>query len=318
MKTIAGVEADRSQGIAQIFGKTVKIEQHLEDLGEGEQPGRLRTVIPFQIKSLNDEDRTIEFVGSTAAVDRYGDSITQAGWNIANFVKNPVVPWGHDYSMPPVAKALDVGLKEGNLTFKAQFATADEYAWADTIYKMYKGGYLRAFSVGFIPTDWDGDWATGYTFNQCELLEVSCVTVPANPEALVLAFKEGVLTEGERKSMVAQAEKLIKTLTDADVDAQNEDMETAKAITELKDLLATEITALKGAIDELTTLAKGGDEPSKNKPEGEPSDKPADEPAGGAGDEPEAKGLKLSAEDLRAAVKDATREVLDYQLGKIN
>jgi hypothetical protein len=38
---------------AQLFGKSVKIEQKLEKLGEGQNPSTIRTVIPFSLKSLN-------------------------------------------------------------------------------------------------------------------------------------------------------------------------------------------------------------------------------------------------------------------------
>src|SRR5665647_892485 len=100
MKTVAGLEAERETGKALVFGKSIKIEQKLEDL-DGAKPASIRTVIPFELKSLDEETRTIEFIGSTASEDRYGDSITQAGWDVGNFIKNPVVPWGHDYSMPP-------------------------------------------------------------------------------------------------------------------------------------------------------------------------------------------------------------------------
>lgn len=305
MKTAAGIEAERKEGTALIFGRSVKIEQKLEELGD-EQPSTIRTAIPLQLKSLNDEERTIEFVGSTNAKDRYGDVIEQ-NWELGNFIKNPVVPWGHNYSMPPVAMALEVGYINGNLTFTAKFATKEEYEWADTIYKLYKGGYLRAFSVGFIPLEYEGDWMTGYTFTKCELLEVSCVTVPANPEALVLAYKEGVISDSERKGMIGQAQKLIKTLTDSENAAQNEDMETIKAIGELKDVLV-EVRDLLLAQKDAPAPEVKNDEPE--------SDKPADEdPAGGA-EEDVIKGI--TPDDLRAAVKGAVQSEMDYKLGKID
>ena len=314
MKTIAGEELDRKQGRANLFGKSIKLQQKLEDLEGNQKPDTIRTVIPFQLKSINDEDRTIEFVGSTAAVDRYGDSIIQAGWELKNFLQNPVVPWGHNYYQPPVAKALEVRLSEGKLVFKAQFATKDEYPWADTIYKLYKGGYLRAFSVGFIPMDWDGSWAEGYVFKQCELLEVSCVTVPANPEALVLAFGEGALSENERTAMIGQAKTLIKTLTDSEDTPHNDSMEAAEAIEELQ-------KNMKAMSDQLTEIQKAvnrNDNGETEEPDNPEPDKPADDdPAGGTEEGEGAKSLDITPEQVREAVKGAVGEQLDYQLGKI-
>ncbi len=323
-KTIAAVEEERKQGNALVFGKSVKIEQKLEEL-EGVSPATIRTTIPFQLKSLNDEERTIEFVGSTKAKDRYGDVIEQAGWEIGNFLGNPVVPWGHDYSMPPVAKALEVGIKDGDLVFKAQFATKDEYEWADTIYKLYKGGYLRAFSVGFIPLEYDGNWEVGYTFTKCELLEVSCVTVPANPEALVLAYKEGTLSDSERKSYLAQADSIKKALTLSADEPQNEDMETANALKELSD-------NIKALTNLLTIKSEDAAEvPANDQTEDEVTPAPSDEPAGSANPAPEAAGgtedeggeqdadvlANVSPEELKSIIGEAVKDKLDYQLGKI-
>jgi uncharacterized protein len=277
----------------------------------------IRATIPFQLKSLNDEDRTIEFIGSTPTKDRYGDVIEQ-NWDLAAFINNPVVPWGHDYHQPPVAKALEVGYTNGNLSFKAQFATAEEYAWADTIYKLYKGGYLRAFSVGFIPVEYEGNWEEGYTFTKCELLEVSCVTVPANPEALVLAYREGVISEDERKRMVGQAEKLIKTLTKDGDKPHSENVE----VEALRKTLEDQIVQLKAATDALNELVALIKEANEDDPKDEDVDpdseepaKPEEDPSGGTEDDEEED--DIDPDELKSVVGGAVKDALDYQLGKV-
>jgi hypothetical protein len=306
MKTVAGVELQRKQGKALLFGKSVDVEQHLEELKDGQKADMIRTVIPFQLKSLNDEDRTIEFVGSTKTEDRYGDVIEQAGWELGNFLKNPVIPWGHKYSDPPVAKALEVGLKEGSLTFVGKFASIAElcsdpanpsdYAlFADSIYNAYKGGYLRAFSVGFRPLEYDGNWQDGYTFTKCELLEVSCVTVPANPEALVLAFEDGTFTEKQRSIWVKQAEGLIKSLTEKEGKPNNKLME--KQLSDLEDRVKGLETGI-AEIKELLTAKKEEEETPPKK-----------------GDDDEE--VELDEEELKSVVSGAVKGELDYQLGKV-
>lgn len=284
---------------AKFLGKTITL-----DHDPAEEQKTIRTVIPFVAKSINDEDRTIEFIGSTATIDRYGDSIVQAGWEIGNFVKNPVIPWSHNYDEPPVAQGIEVGLKEGNLAFTAKFPTIAELSsdpdhpseWAlfcDAIYNGYKGGYLRAFSVGFIPLEMDGNWADGYTFHKCELLEVSCVTVPANPEALVLAFKEGALDERHKRAMVSQAEKLIKSLTDEPESVINESMndETKAYIDEQFSKVFEAIAQLKDAPSD------GGTAPE-----------PSEEPDGGSGEDEQVD---------EKAVRDEVRRGLTKALGII-
>jgi HK97 family phage prohead protease len=156
-------------------------------------------VMDFEVNRTDEQNRTFWAVASSPMVDRQGDLIEPSGWEFANFLKNPVIPWAHDYASPPVARALAVKVEQGRLLFKAQFPTAEEYAFADTIYRLYKGGYLRAFSVGFAPLESEaathrvgGRSLSGTRYLKQELYEISCVTLPANPEALVALGLEGL------------------------------------------------------------------------------------------------------------------------------
>lgn len=303
----ATATAETAAPRVRVLGKTIKLAADYDPAGKDSNTV-IRTSIPFSMKSLNDEDRTIEFIGSTATHDRYNDTIVQTGWELGNFVKNPVIPWGHDYSQPPVAKALEVGLREGNLFFKGQWATAEEYPYADTIYKLYKGGYLRAFSVGFIPLEWelkqDEEHGMYFVFTKCELLEVSCVTVPANPEALTLAFSEGVLSDSERRGMVKQAEKLISSLTDDSVSAINEGMND-----ETKAYIDDKFKTVLDAIAELKAApAEQDDVPVEDEDE---TPEPAATPDGGSNADED-------AEPSEDAVRKMFREGLHEAAGIID
>ena len=52
---------------------------------------------------------------------------------------------------------------------------------------MVKEGIINTVSVGFLPLERDGN-----TFTKQELLEISFVNVPANPEAIGLAYSKGI------------------------------------------------------------------------------------------------------------------------------
>jgi len=134
------------------------------------------------VEKVNDADGVLQVsIASTGATDRQGEIIDQGGWQLDNFRKNPVLMWAHNYDMPPIGKVEDIGVVEGRLMFKAKLAT-EISAFAKEIYQMFKEGYLNAFSVGFQPLERkDGD-----TFKSVELLEISAVPVPANPQALVM------------------------------------------------------------------------------------------------------------------------------------
>lgn len=126
-------------------------------------------------------------IGSTAAVDRYGESIDQSSWDLKHYKKNPVILWAHNLTLgedrPPIGKATKVKVVDDQLTFDIQFDMADPFA-AD-IFRKYKDGFLSAFSVGFIPHKVEMSDDNDYpVLRDNELLELSAVPVPANPEAL--------------------------------------------------------------------------------------------------------------------------------------
>ena len=152
------------------------------------------------IKGINKEERQIEFVISTAAEDRYGDVITVSGWDLKMYKQNPVVLFGHVSSVPPIGKAIKTWKDGDALRSIAQFMPADLSAFADSIFRMYLEGYLRAVSVGFRPIkyerilDEEGNPTYAYKFLKQELLEFSAVPIPANPEALIAARQKGIDT----------------------------------------------------------------------------------------------------------------------------
>jgi HK97 family phage prohead protease len=183
---------------------------------------KILKALDFEVKQVGDPaDRVLEFIGSTAAVDRYGDIIEVSGWQLANYKKNPVFLFGHNYSMPPIGKAVKVEKGPDALTFQIKFATAEEYAFADTIYRLYLGGFLKATSVGFqdivrepILAEPDGQGyaqQTGWRYKKQELYELSAVTVPANPEALIMAVKGGAISEKEGR-VLGEINRLIGDL----------------------------------------------------------------------------------------------------------
>ena len=129
---------------------------------------------------LKVKDGEITGIASTQAQDRDGEVILQSGWDLNNYMQNPVLMLMHNYQEFPVGKVTEIGVKDGKLQFTAIFSNATEKA--KEAYALVKEGVLSAFSVGFIPRNYDGN-----TITEAELLEISLVPVPANPQAVVLA-----------------------------------------------------------------------------------------------------------------------------------
>lgn len=144
--------------------------------------------------NIDDSGVINAIVGSTAVLDRAGDVIDQGGWDLSNFKENPVILWGHNVQeeKPPIGKAIkvwieDKGKETAKLMFQVKFDLQDKFA--AEIFRKVKEGFINTVSVGFLPSEWielDPDnWFGGRKYTKQELLELSFVPVPANPEAVV-------------------------------------------------------------------------------------------------------------------------------------
>lgn len=155
--------------------------------------------------------RTKRFVFSDGSVDHSDDVINPKGWNLAVFNKNPVALFSHMSWDPPIGRASGVGVVGDKLVGDIEFATAETYDFADTIYRLVDGGFLKAVSVGFKPDDWsfssDKDRPYGIDFNKQTLLEISICPVPCNPNALSEARSAGV----DVRPLVLWAERVLDT-----------------------------------------------------------------------------------------------------------
>ena len=105
--------------------------------------------------------------------------------------------------MNPIGKALTTAVTNGKLVQRWQFAS-DCNPVAKIAAGLYRGGFLRACSVGFIPQAWQDmdpsmNGGCNRKFTQQELLEVSAVGIPANPNALASALKSGAIDRGTLK-----------------------------------------------------------------------------------------------------------------------
>lgn len=175
-------------------------EQFREAAQSGSAPAdaQVRKGFVTEVKAPTDgeDTRTLDFIISTAAVDRMGDTIAVDGWKLANFRKNPVVLWAHDASMLPIAKASNIRVEDGKLMARAEFMPREISGFSDAVYRALKAGFLSACSVGFAPIKYafseDSGRRFGIDFLECELLEFSVVPVPANQEALVQGRSAGL------------------------------------------------------------------------------------------------------------------------------
>src|SRR6266446_3233515 len=156
----------------------------------------------------------LDFGSSDETLDRYGEIIQASGWKLPSYSRNPVFQNAHQYGdvIFTLGRALITevryptphsALRAPHLYQRIQFAT-DVNPMARIAHGLYRGKFLNAVSVGFIPLRWEnGGEKAGYSrkYLEQELLEVSAVAIPANPNALALALKSGALEKSDLRDL---------------------------------------------------------------------------------------------------------------------
>jgi len=144
----------------------------------------MKKEISAQVKK---EGTKLVAVASTGVEDRMGEVVKADGWVLDNFLKNPVLLFAHRYDLPPIGIAKNIMITGESLTFEPMFHDLTELAREIKSLFFADPPIMRAFSVGFIPLEFDPKNMSIIT--KSELLEISAVPVPANQEALLIASK---------------------------------------------------------------------------------------------------------------------------------
>lgn len=136
-------------------------------------------------------------VVSTATIDRNLRLVEQE-WELDAYKANPVVLFAHDGDRLPIGLASNVGVTEPirgvrRLEAQLEFDTEDNRL-AAAVARAWDKGLLRTVSAGWVPVEppedkFDED-SGSYLFTRYprnELLEISVVPIPANPDAQRIA-----------------------------------------------------------------------------------------------------------------------------------
>jgi len=152
----------------------------------------IRSLTRAETKVLDEKAGRVVAVVSTEAKDRDGDIIRQTGWDLNNFMRNPVMLDSHRYgSIEAIIGRWDsMEVRGKRLIGEATYDIGQGVPAADRGFQLAAQG-RSAYSVGFIPDmakakelNTSSDWWVNYEFDGQELLEVSQVSVPSNPDAL--------------------------------------------------------------------------------------------------------------------------------------
>ena len=159
--------------------------------GKLETPVAFRQFVPFQkTENAEKQDDVFSFVFSSFALDRAGERIDCNGWELEQYLENPVVLWAHNSDIPAIGYAENLICNtdlRGDVRFNPK--EIDEFGWS--IGQRIKFGSIKCGSVGFLVKELEfledeKNEERSVIFRKMELLEFSICNVPANPEAHIL------------------------------------------------------------------------------------------------------------------------------------
>jgi HK97 family phage major capsid protein/HK97 family phage prohead protease len=127
-----------------------------------------------------------DFILSDSGKDRVGDKIDPNGWQLKNFLSNPIALFNHNQDAP-IGTWENIRVEGGKLLARLALAARGTSARIDEIRQLVEQGILKAVSVGFKPLEAEPIKGGGLHFKRQELLEASVVSIPALPSALALA-----------------------------------------------------------------------------------------------------------------------------------
>ena len=199
----------------------------------------LRAELHPQIKVIDQAKGLVEYVASNEAIDSYNEIIRADGWKFNRFAKNAPFVDSHNYGSIDclLGKVVDYAVQGKNLVETVQWAIdVPSNELAQKGFQMTSAGYLKAVSVGFMPTKYVTKWDSNPTAfqEQCEALnlapkdnvrviyleqeqiELSACVIGANPDAVARAYKAGILDDAWlEKISTSLAKRKIADSTDS-------------------------------------------------------------------------------------------------------
>ena len=197
------------------------------DLGEIDQSQEVqRKQYNMGLEIGSDEERTIIANVTTQDVDHDGDVVIGKNMDLSVFMKNPAIMWSHQYNNPPIGKCLEMSVTDTGIAMKMEIAKT---SMGEECWQLLKGKFLRACSIGFIPTKYIIKGTEEFKSyvkdnalkisDKCEriitnavLLENSICSLPCNPSALVVAVSAKSIVLSEKTIKELELDKIIPVI----------------------------------------------------------------------------------------------------------
>jgi phage head maturation protease len=161
----------------------------------------IKRIINPELRSIDVESRSVEFVISSEAVDSHETVFKAEGWDLARYAKNPIVSYQHDdFSSDPdmIIGTSEVRMEDGQLIARLTLENLEDdmNEIAEKVWRKIQKGTLRMASIFARPLDGRyGDRSLNedpeiFYFTRSELYAWSVVTIGSNPDAQVRSESE--------------------------------------------------------------------------------------------------------------------------------
>lgn len=154
----------------------------------------------FEVKAIDDKERTVEGWASTEDIDRINDVVKAEAFTktLKDFMSNPVLTYMHNLRAP-IGHVVDAEVVKGKGLFVKVFVDSTE----EDIWTKVKEKTIRAFSFGWRTLKdhtetikKNGGSVELRVIDELELIEVALVSVPMNRRALFSAVKSFARPQG--------------------------------------------------------------------------------------------------------------------------
>ena len=140
------------------------------------------------IRAVPNDPRRVVVTASTGSRGRDNLVIPGGAWDLTAYRRNPIILLQHDPDRP-IANAIDISVRGDDLIAVVKFPPFGVSRTADEALGLIKAGVISAASTGFDPIKSElidrNDPSKGTRIVRAELQEISFVSVPALPDALV-------------------------------------------------------------------------------------------------------------------------------------
>ncbi|WP_313178966.1 HK97 family phage prohead protease [Stenotrophomonas sp.] len=152
----------------------------------------------LEVKNYDDDEQVITGWATTPEPDRYGDVVEPMG---AKFAAELPLLWQHRHDSPVGIVKFGKPTKDG-IPFTASVAKIATPGalkdMCDLAWQSVKEKLVRGVSIGFRALEYSYMDGGGIRFTECEIYELSLVTIPANAAATIQSIK-AMDTSGTRR-----------------------------------------------------------------------------------------------------------------------